>query len=453
MVYLHEHIYTHINDERRLKMRKIISAAMVVMMTLSLLMVPTATARADIQLKNPVISKDSSMKAGQSVIYDCVYFGSYPQAEVVPNKAAATTIDSAIRNGDDYIVDATLYQKLQNATWVNNETIIGKEKFRRINSENAEYVSGNDYRYFKYQPIKWRVLQVTGNEAFLLADMALDNQQYHEENMSITWENCSLRSFLNENFYESAFDEKEQGAIQKVSVENKNNLWNDTEGGNNTYDKIFLLSESEVYMDSAKIYGFISGYVVDDEARRCKSSSYAKAMGCKSLSYVDEENGLGYAGGCCWWLRSPGFDTYSAVIVTSDGYVNTEYGHIVDDCDKGVRPALKLNLSTYSPTYVGTLGTKYELKSQKITTAKIKTYKAKDLLLKKETFSLKAKTNGDGDLSYKVTKGSAKYITVSKAGKVTLKKGCPKGNYQVTITATGTSKYKKATKKVTIKVE
>ena len=114
---------------------------------------------------------------------------------------------------------------------------------------------------------------------------------------------------------------------------------------------------------------------------------------------------------------------------------------------------MKLNLSSYTPNYAGTVSTKPGLQSQNITTAKIKAVKATSLQKKNVSFSLKAKTDGDGALSYKVTKGSSKYITVSKSGKVTLKKGCPKGNYEVTITAKGTEKYEKATKKVTIKVK
>ena len=67
--------------------------------------------------------------------------------------------------------------------------------------------------------------------------------------------------------------------------------------------------------------------------------------------------------------------------------------------------------------------------------------------------ALKAKTSGNGKLTYKVTKGKSKYITVSKTGKVTLKKGCKKGTYKITITASATEKYKAATKVISIKVK
>ena len=98
-------------------------------------------------------------------------------------------------------------------------------------------------------------------------------------------------------------------------------------------------------------------------------------------------------------------------------------------------------------------GEKVVEKTQKITTVKLKTYKAKSLKRKKVVFSLKAKTSGNGKLTYKVTKGKSKYITVSKTGKVTLKKGCRKGTYKITITASATEKYKAATKVISIKVK
>lgn len=94
-----------------------------------------------------------------------------------------------------------------------------------------------------------------------------------------------------------------------------------------------------------------------------------------------------------------------------------------------------------------------KLIKQEITYKKVKKYKAKNLKRKKVTFSLKAKTSGDGNLSYKVIKGKKKYITVSKKGKVTLKKGCKKGTYKIQITAAKTRTFDGASKIVSIKVK
>ncbi len=97
------------------------------------------------------------------------------------------------------------------------------------------------------------------------------------------------------------------------------------------------------------------------------------------------------------------------------------------------------------------------LKKQKITTVKIRKYKVNNLKKKKVVFNLKAKTTGDGQLQYSIYKclpsKVSKYISVSKKGKVTIKKGAPKGTYRILVIAQSTDKYDYAKKIVKIKVK
>ncbi|MCH5264636.1 MAG: hypothetical protein J1F02_01965 [Lachnospiraceae bacterium] len=81
-----------------------------------------------------------------------------------------------------------------------------------------------------------------------------------------------------------------------------------------------------------------------------------------------------------------------------------------------------------------------------------KKYKAKKLKKKKAAFKIKPSKNKTS-MTYKVTKGSSKYIRVSKKGVVTMKKGAKKGTYKVTVTAKASTNYKKAKKVVTIIVK
>lgn len=109
---------------------------------------------------------------------------------------------------------------------------------------------------------------------------------------------------------------------------------------------------------------------------------------------------------------------------------------------------------TVSPTATPTASP--SVKPQKITIAKIKAVKAKTLKKKSATIKLKAKTDGKGKLTYKVTgypKKMKKFIKVSKKGVVTLKKKAKKGTYKVTITAAAIGNFKKTTKVVAIKVK
>ena len=318
-------------------------------------------------ISNPRIVKDSSMDAGQKVTWDCVYFGSYPQSEVTAQ-------------------DGSIYNALKNATgWdENNDIMIGKTKYRRLKGEDATYATSdsssyynwNDsyktYHYFKYQPIKWRVLNRNGNDALLLADVALDDQQYNTNWEDVTWETSSMRSWLNgygasvnqpktdysrKNFINFAFTSKQRNAINTTNVVNANNISSGTAGGNNTSDKVFLLSESEVYnTDTAASYGFTKYYnhIIYDEARRSRCSTYAYAMGTWRYHTTDAEY-TKYNGNIWWWLRSPGGYCSNAAEVSNNGWV-FRFGNYVYHYHGGVRPALHLNLSSSNLySYAGTV--------------------------------------------------------------------------------------------------
>lgn len=327
------------------------------------------------ELSNPRIKKDSDMEAEQKVTWDCVWFGNYPQAEVVPSTDSYTAVDKNMLESGDIIENSSLYNKLQGATgWNgNNDITVDGKKYRRMkkddatlsNTENGYYdwADSDTYHYFKYEPIKWRVLKVNENQAFLLSDKVLDAQKYNTEYENTTWEVSTIRSWLNgygassnqqgndysdQNFIGSAFTLNERSEILNASVINDDNINDGTEGGNNTTDKIFLLSESEVYGDDAKLHGFVSSRDTYDEARRSKSSTYAKAMGTWSnTSDV-------YKGNCWWWLRSPGDLAHNASHTHHYGFVN-RYGRYVSNGDDGMRVALHLNLLSDFHIYAGTV--------------------------------------------------------------------------------------------------
>lgn len=104
-------------------------------------------------------------------------------------------------------------------------------------------------------------------------------------------------------------------------------------------------------------------------------------------------------------------------------------------------------------TYNNIINSNVSLKKQEITAGKIKVYKAKKIKNKSLSFRLKVKTTGDGIIIYKIQKRNAKYITVNKSGKVTLKKGIKKGKYKIRVIAKETSTYKKAVKILMVKVK
>ena len=298
-------------------------------------------------LNNPRTVEDSSMNAKQKVTWDCVWFGAYPQSEVA--------------SGD-------IYNKLKNATgWdENNDIVIDGNKYRRLKGEDATYYNTkrvlnyydwiedySTYHYFKYEAIKWRVLNVSNGEALLLADQALDSQRYNQNSEDITWEKSSIRSWLNAqdtmnnqeginyrkgNFLNEAFFLSEQAGILPRSITNKNNGTYNTSGGNNTLDKIFLLAETQICGLDAKKYGFIMDHSIDDEARQSKCAEYAFAMGC--YKFVETK----YAENVNWWLRSPGGSSKAALKIDYDGRSRTGGSSI--DSIEAIRPALYLKISS-----------------------------------------------------------------------------------------------------------
>ena len=175
------------------------------------------------------------------------------------------------------------------------------------------------------EKIEWMILEQEGNQALLLSKYALDAKSYNTEYVDVTWETSTIREWLNDTFMRSAFSDEEQSAIQTITVNNGEEQGYsdyDTDGGNNTQDKVFLLSYKEAFND----------YFTDDGDRICQPTPYAENQG----AYVNE-------GSCYWWLRSPGdYQDYAGCVSSSgdrfDYDVNYDY-----DC---VRPALWINLDS-----------------------------------------------------------------------------------------------------------
>ena len=184
------------------------------------------------------------------------------------------------------------------------------------------------------EPIKWRVLSVNGNDAFLLADQTLDAKPYNEECENVTWATCTLRTWLNNTFLNTAFTSAEQAAIKNTTVVNDDNPKYGTEGGENTTDKVYILSIAEA---SNTAYGFNGEFHAYSETREAKNTAYAKECGaCTSTN-------TGYEGNGDWWLRSPGYVSLYASNVNDSGRggsLSVDYG------GDAVRPALHLNLSS-----------------------------------------------------------------------------------------------------------
>lgn len=274
-------------------------------------------------------------------VWSYIYFGSYPQTEVA---------------GDD-LTDA-----IKNASYdANGDATVDGEKYHRIYTRR--YPAGilnesdgtDEYFYYKWEPIRWKVLQKTEDALLVMADVGLDYIPYHTAETAVTWDKSWIRDWLNSentdtlydsgsyiknnyfsysfylcengnegyrhylkddkqekvhSFYTTAFDDAQRAAI--------------TAQGN---DKLFLLSAEDVKNAS---YGF--GTAEKLPARQLSISEYAK----KKSWFASES---------AWWLRSD--DAPYATIVGSGGDIISQSEYFkVNDYSMACVPAMYISLSS-----------------------------------------------------------------------------------------------------------
>ena len=184
------------------------------------------------------------------------------------------------------------------------------------------------------EPIEWIVLSVNEDGSFvLLSKYALDCERYNSSYTNFTWETCTLRNWLNEDFYCEAFSVQEQAKIVPAVLENGDNPKYGTTGGNDTTDKVWLLSIDEVTDEYGEDQ--VYGCFMDDASRMCAPTEYAVAKGAsQSNSYAVDG-----VGACWWWLRSPGNVSWIAADVSRAGFVSIS-GNLVNRGDRSVRPVV-----------------------------------------------------------------------------------------------------------------
>jgi uncharacterized repeat protein (TIGR02543 family) len=202
------------------------------------------------------------------------------------------------------------------------------------------YTTSSVY-WFKYEPITWRVLDVQGSSAFLMADLVLDSQDYHYSWAERTiggstvyannYKESHIRSWLNDYFYNTAFNNEEKARILTTTVDNSAASTGDIPNNYacaNTSDQVFLLSYAEA---TSATYGFST-----TTARQLKPSAYAQSQGVYYNRYSH------------WWQRSPNGDyglAYNAYEARFVYYVGSaDFISNVSDTYIGVVPALWISL-------------------------------------------------------------------------------------------------------------
>lgn len=331
-----------------MKPSKLLSFILGAVMTISSLPAFTLTAGAASAEKNITLGT-SALKGAQA---GNVYFGSYQQSEYTPVTVPGSPVNDKVYTDSD--------------------------------GTKFVYLSKTK-QYYRVDPIKWRVLDNahdynrdaaegaadTTKSLFLASDQNLEVFQYHTDYEVVTWEKSTMRSWLNgynekenngdnagmdweqagkdkgidyssNSFIGSAFSDSERSAIVTTAVVNKTdgngnnpNPAYPTPGGEDTQDRVFLLSITEI---TNPAYGFADHYKKDDT--RVSTNTAYTAAGGKSGSDIS-----GVGEGDSWWLRSPGDFTYNASFVIYNGAVD-RLGDFATYAYSTVRPAFNLNQSS-----------------------------------------------------------------------------------------------------------
>jgi len=186
----------------------------------------------------------------------------------------------------------------------------------------GSYEQDNDTSNGK-EPIEWQVLARETDKILIVSKYVLDYGMYNTYDESAVWETSSLREWLNSTFLDEAFDSEARSIIQNSLVHNPSDF-------NSTFDKIFLLDPSEV-----------DRYFLDDKDRKCIPTEYAVEQGaCPVYSNTEDDEGS-----CEYFLRSSESMEYSFCYVNSDG--DTDLDCLNRNCNKGIRPALWIDLGRY----------------------------------------------------------------------------------------------------------
>ena len=312
-----------------------------------------------------------------------ITFGYYPQTNVADTKlTAALTSKAGTLPTSENSQAWTPYGyyiggKVENFMWY-IDVFNGGEKYRgvyfttyrsywpqyELPGETSTYQYKNGYivstvYWFKYEPVTWTILNenTSDGSALILCDMIIDSQAYQDDyyidgneyydmyNTSTgvpsgTYANnyaySTIRKWLNENFYNTAFSELQKQIILTTTVDNSATseyITSNEYACENTQDKIFLLSSKEV---TNAAYGFeneLSNHI----SRQRKATDYAQAQGAKICTE------RAYMGNASWWLRQPTnfcanrtyLISYKALI-TADTDIYCNY--------VGVVPALQIKL-------------------------------------------------------------------------------------------------------------
>ena len=269
--------------------------------------------------------------------------------EIVPpseSTATTTTIPSLGQPSINQIATAEIGDVVKFGRFLQDTVLL------EFDSENFTYDEENRNKFdSSAEEIEWYVLDRKEDKVLLFSKYVLDTKPFHKEYNEVTWAQSSIREWLNNMFYNFAFNEAEKNYICKTKLSNNDNVEHASEGGEATIDNVFLLS-----IDEAKKY-FNYTY---DSSSMSEFEEYEKTRLDKRLigvvtnyaMYNDSMNyGIEDSEDCStwWYLRSVGRSNLYSAIVEPWGYINVSgFIDFLVDTPNGIRPAIWVDIEENS---------------------------------------------------------------------------------------------------------
>ena len=203
-------------------------------------------------------------------------------------------------------------------------------------------------------PICWDVLDKDGDAVLLISYDVIAYQRFSDSRKCVIWEDSQIRSWLNQAFYEEAFDETEQASIRETTLENPSTVGfaahvdpsgdvQVRESRPDTKDKIFLLSwkEAEQYYGNRLTDASGLGRKPSRAVLQKREAIFTDliieelpAMYPYSRHLPDGTERLS------WMLRSTGMKDYTIFVIGYEGKWDQDY----PDSYNGVRPVMWVNV-------------------------------------------------------------------------------------------------------------
>lgn len=274
---------------------------------------------------------------------------------------------------------------------------VSKSEIDSILNGTREYVSlnnakvGDEVVFGKYEqdicmsngpdPIIWQVLAIENGKAFLISKDVIDDHKFNSDDSNTTWADSSLRSFLNNEFYDTVFTDEEKALIETTTVSNSNqyidylsNYWmpnsyikfdliKSVDNGSDTSDKVFILDLGEVRYYLGEEDGYMPVFMSAENGPKDFEENW-KQFGIdltygasgrlsrpseaiirwSSVAYSTYHQSVTrhYA---IYWLRTLGDNQNAALAVTDIGAFMS---YDVNARNVGVRPAIWVKLSEAS---------------------------------------------------------------------------------------------------------